>query len=69
MGTREMIRSMIPERIALTDGNAGTARQLRRVLADRGLLNEGGTGHVELRTSGTEADLERMKRLLRRAEG
>ena len=65
---REMIQSMIPEHIAITDGNAGTARQLRRVLDERGLLNSAGEGSVRLLTSGTDADLERMKDLLQRAD-
>ena len=62
---RDMIRDLLPDRIAITDGNAGTARQLRRVLAERNLLNDAGPGSVELETSGTERDLELMKKLLR----
>ena len=62
---KEMIRDLLPERIAITDGNAGTARQLRRVLEREGLLNEEGPGSVELETSGTEKDLELMRKLLR----
>lgn len=61
---KDMIRSMLPERIAITDGNAGTARQLRRVLEQAGLLNGEGPGGVELETSGTERDIELMKKLL-----
>lgn len=61
---RDMIRDLLPERIAITDGNAGTARQLRRVLAERDLLNDAGPGSVEIETSGTERDLELMRRLL-----
>ena len=63
---REMIRDLLPAHIAITDGNAGTARQLRRVLARNGLLNENGDGKVELETSGTEKDLELMRKLLNR---
>ena len=62
---REMIRDLLPERIAITDGNAGTARQLRRVLAERDLLNDEGPGSVEIETSGTDRDLHLMKKLLR----
>lgn len=36
----------------LFDGNAGTVRQLGRVLADNGLLSENGKGGVSLFTSG-----------------
>lgn len=61
---RGMIRDLLPERIAITDGNAGTARQLRRVLARDGLLNTEGPGRVELQTSGTEAHLRLMEKLL-----
>jgi len=61
---RDMIRDLLPDRIAITDGNAGTARQLRRVLAARDLLNPDGPGSVELETSGTERDLELMRKLL-----
>ena len=61
---REMIREMLPERIAITDGNAGTARQLRRVLDRNGLLNPEGPGSVELETSGTDKDIELMRKLL-----
>lgn len=61
---KDMIRELLPERIAITDGNAGTARQLRRVLARNGLLNPEGPGGVELETSGTEKDIELMRKLL-----
>ena len=61
---KDMIRDLLPERIAITDGNAGTARQLRRVLDREGLLNDEGPGNVDLETSGTERDLELMRKLL-----
>lgn len=61
---REMIRDLLPDHIVITDGNAGTARQLRRVLAENNLLNETGKGILELETSGTEKDLALMKKLL-----
>ena len=61
---KEMIRDLLPDRIAITDGNAGTARQLRRVLEREGLLNPEGPGGVELETSGTEKDLALMRKLL-----
>ena len=62
---KDMIRDLLPERIAITDGNAGTARQLRRVLEQIGLLNGEGPGSVSLETSGTEKDIEMMRRLLK----
>ena len=61
---RDMIRDLLPEHIAIMDGNAGTARQLRRVLARNGLLNEEGKGKVEFETSGGEKDLELMRKLM-----
>ena len=61
---KDMIRELLPERIAITDGNAGTARQLRRVLEQNNLLNGEGPGSVELETSGTEKDIMLMHRLL-----
>ena len=60
---KDTIRDLLPERIAITDGNAGTARQLKRVLAKADLLNEEGPGSIVLETSGTEKDLELMKKL------
>ena len=61
---KDMIRDLLPKRIAITDGNAGTARQLKRVLAKADLLNDEGPGSVELETSGTQKDLELMEKLL-----
>ncbi len=60
---RPMIRAMLPERIVITDGNLGTARQLQRVLAKRELLSDTGVGQVILQTSGSQADLDMMHRL------
>lgn len=61
---KDMIRGLLPERIAITDGNDGTARQLRSVLARENLLRTSGKGSVELETSGSERDLALMKKLL-----
>ena len=61
---KDMIRGLLPEHIVITDGNAGTARQLRRVLARSGLLNETGEGGTEFETSGTEKDLALMRKLM-----
>lgn len=62
---KDMIRVLLPERTVITDGNEGTARQLRRVLARKNLLRESGQGSVELETSGSDRELELMKRLLK----
>ncbi len=63
-----MIRGMLPERTVLTDGNRGTARQLRRVLTERNLLRGGSGGGVTFLTSGDpERVLPVMQRLYVRA--
>ncbi len=59
-----MIREMIPDHIAITEGSEGTARQLKRVLARGQLLREKGDGRVELETSGPREDIAKMQRLL-----
>ncbi len=62
---RERLRRLLPETTALVDGNLGTARQLRRVLAERSLLNPAAQGRCELLTSGDEAAvLPVMRRLM-----
>lgn len=61
---KDMFREMLPERIAITDGNEGTARQLRRVLDREKLLNDEGPGSVTLQTSGGESAMALMKKLL-----
>ncbi len=63
---KDKIRGMLPEHIAITEGSEGTARQLKRVLARNRLLRERGEGQVELETSGSPEDLEKMRRLLNR---
>ena len=62
---KDMIRRMLPDHIAITEGSDGTARQLKRVLSRNHLLSEEGKGLVELETSGTREDLEKMHRLLK----
>ncbi len=64
---RPVLAQILPETVSVLDGNDGTARQLRRVLAARDLLSDG-QGSVQLETSGTPAlVLPVMQRLLRRA--
>ena len=67
---RPILAQLLPERTAVLDGNAGTARQLRRVLTERGLLSDQtGPGGVTLETSGDpERVLPVMRRLLERAD-
>ncbi|MDY4138178.1 MAG: glutamate racemase [Eubacteriales bacterium] len=65
---RPVLRELLPENVPVLDGNQGTARQLARVLAARGLLNPGGAGSITLETSGDPAvAIPVMERLLARA--
>ena len=63
---KKMIREMIPDRVILTEGSLGTARQLRRVLEREGLLREAGQGGVVFESSGGSESLETMERWLAR---
>ena len=61
---RPILTDMLSPNVQVLDGNAGTARQLRRVLEERGLLSDG-EGGVVLETSGNaDVVLPVMKRLL-----
>lgn len=63
---RQMIKSLLPPKTAVLDGNVGTVRQLRHRLEEEGLLNprEAG-GQVLLETSGDPGImLPRMETLL-----
>lgn len=66
---RPVLRTLLPEHIAILDGNEGTARQLRRVLAERELLQPGShEGQLLLQTSGDpDRCIPIMQRLLARA--
>ena len=61
---KDMIRDMIPPSVAITEGSDGTARQLKRILQRNNLINESGRGKIILETSGTEKDLQLMRKLL-----
>ncbi len=64
---RPILKDILPANVSVLDGNEGTARQLRRVLTDRGLLSSG-EGSVTLETSGNPAlVLPVMQRLLGRS--
>ncbi len=65
---RPLLEEMLPATVAVLDGNAGTARQLGRVLEARGLLRLSGEGSIHLETSSApETVLPVMQRLLARA--
>ena len=64
---RPILKNIMPQTVSVLDGNEGTARQLRRVLAGKDLLSDG-PGSVTLETSGNPAIvLPVMQRLLERA--
>ena len=61
---RPLLRQILPPNVEVLDGNLGTARQLRRVLAASDLLADG-TGSVTLETSGDpKTVLPVMQRLM-----
>ncbi len=71
---KPLIRELLPPQTAVIDGNAGTARQLRRVLESRDLLAQEGLGTVSFHTSLPDTpetqkkqELERMQILYARA--
>lgn len=62
---RPILTRMLPKRTLILDGNAGTARQLARVLNSRGLLRTEGAGSIQLETSGNPSVIRpQMERLL-----
>lgn len=64
---RPILQEILPPHVLILDGNAGTARQLARVLEQRDLLNTQG-GSIRLETSGDrDAVLPLMRTLLARA--
>ncbi len=64
---RPLLKDILPDTVSVLDGNEGTARQLRRVLAAHDLLAQG-QGRVKLETSGNPTlVLPVMQRLLERA--
>ncbi len=63
---RPLLRELLPESCAVVDGNEGTARQLRRVLAQRELLAPAGEGGYALLSSDPDPTaVDTMRRLLR----
>ena len=65
---RPILEQILPGHVRILDGNAGTARQLARVLEQRGLLTDEKEGSIRLETSGDPASvLPLMQTLLARA--
>lgn len=66
--TRPLLRELLPAHVQVMDGNLGTARQLARVLCQRGLERSEGEGSVVFQTSGDEAGVvPQMRRLMTRS--
>jgi glutamate racemase len=67
---RPVLGRILPAATAVVDGNEGTARQLRRVLSERDLLNEmGDAGGCDFLSSSSDpAALDTMRRLRRLAD-
>ncbi len=64
---RPCLQQLLPPQVMILDGNAGTARQLHRVLEAQHLLNDQG-GSIRFETSGNpDAVLPLMQQLLARA--
>lgn len=64
---RPCLQQLLPPHVLVLDGNAGTARQLHRVLEAQHLLNDQG-GSIRFETSGDQASvLPLMGQLLARA--
>jgi glutamate racemase len=65
---KKEIEEIIGRKIKLVDGNLGIAKHLKKILADKELLNSSGLGNVELITSGNEEDNKRLKTFYKKAE-
>lgn len=60
---RPILQDILPPHVLILDGNAGTARQLARVLGQRDLLNDRG-GSLRLETSGDPAQIRPLMEML-----
>lgn len=60
---RDAIHGILPE-AALYDGNEGTARHLRKLLMEKGQLNDAGEGEITLCTNGDEAAVLSLMEML-----
>ena len=65
---KPLIQSYFPDTTKVLDGNAGTVRQLRRVLEQKGQLNPGRSGSVTLLTSGGDATLRLLHAMFEEAK-
>lgn len=56
---RNIFRKVLPESIDIIDGNMGTVKYLKKILKEKGNINEG-TGKILFYNSGIEADDSRI---------
>lgn len=68
---KDLFRKLFPSLINIIDGNMGTAKNLKRILQELNLLNEG-TGRITFYNSGLKvegrAELDKYTRLLKRLD-
>lgn len=57
---KPLLKQMIPEHIRLIDTGAAVARQLQRLLTERGLLSEGAVSETQLWSSADSAHLRKI---------
>ncbi|GFZ30216.1 glutamate racemase 2 [Clostridium zeae] len=68
---KDMFRKLLPSQINIIDGNAGTARNLKRILGEMNSLGEG-SGKITFYNSGIESkdknEIEKYSRLFERLD-
>lgn len=68
---KDMVRKLVPSNVSIIDGNIGTAKNLKRILKEMNLLNEG-HGNITFYNSGIrvedKAELDRYSRLFERMD-
>ncbi|MEY8000952.1 glutamate racemase [Clostridium sp. Mt-5] len=68
---KDMFRKLLPSHVNIIDGNIGTAKNLKRILKEMNLLNEG-NGSITFYNSGFKvedrAKLDKYNRLLKRLD-
>lgn len=68
---KDMVKNLFPSDVSIIDGNIGTAKNLKRILKEMNLLNEG-SGKITFYNSGIRVDnkleLDRYNRLFKRLD-
>lgn len=66
-----MVRKLVPSNVSIIDGNIGTAKNLKRILKEMNLLNEG-HGNITFYNSGIRVEdkavLDKYNRLFERLD-